>query len=69
MKEVIKSEYDADLHDEEERSSKELTSLYQVFNNLISTKKFENNNFLHKSDALAVIDLAESCNMFDGTNY
>jgi hypothetical protein len=36
---------------------------------LISTKKFENNDFVNKPDALAVLDLAEACNMFDGTNY
>jgi hypothetical protein len=31
---------------------------------LIKTKKFENNDFLDKEDALAVIDLAEAALMF-----
>ena len=45
-------------------SSWEVTQLYKAFESLIKTKKFENNDFLHKEDALAVIDLAEACNMF-----
>jgi hypothetical protein len=31
---------------------------------MIKTKKFENNDFLGKEDALAVIDLAEATNIF-----
>lgn len=65
MKDVIHAGIEIDLINEEE-SSKELTDLYDVFKNLISAKKFENNDFMFKSDALAVIDLAEACNMFDG---
>ena len=68
MKEIIITGVDIDLVSAEE-SSKELTDLYDVFKNLISAKKFENNDFMFKSDALAVIDLAEACNMFDGSNY
>ncbi len=68
MKEVINTGIDIDLVSTEE-SSKELTDLYDVFKNLISAKKFENNDFMFKSDALAVIDLAEACNMFEGSNY
>jgi hypothetical protein len=68
MKEIINTGVDIELINEEE-SSKELTDLYDVFKNLISAKKFENNDFMFKSDALAVIDLAEACNMFDGSNY
>ena len=41
-----------------------MTSLYEVFRTHIKEKKFENNDFLFKEDALAVIDLAEACNMF-----
>ena len=40
-----------------------------MFKDLISARKFENNDFMHKPDALAVVDLAEACNMFDGSNY
>lgn len=64
MREIISHGIDIDLINEEE-TSKELTDLYDVFKNLISAKKFENNDFMLKSDALAVIDLAEACNMFD----
>lgn len=53
----------------DKESSKELTFLYNEFKDLISAQKFENNNFMNKPDALAVIDLAEACQMFDGTNY
>jgi hypothetical protein len=53
----------------DEESSLELTLLYYEFKDLISAKKFENNDFMSKPDALAVIDLAEACNMFnEGSN-
>ncbi len=68
IRDIFNAELDVELNDNEE-SSKELTDLYNVFKDLISTKKFENNNFMFKPDALAVIDLAEACNMFDGSNY
>lgn len=54
----------------DEESSQELTNLYEEFRKLISAKKFENNDFMYKPDALAVIDLAEACNMFlSDSNY
>lgn len=59
---------DMELEDVEE-SSIEINLLYNEFKDLLSAKKFENNNFMSKPDALAVIDLAEACNMFDGVNY
>ncbi|CDW83509.1 UNKNOWN [Stylonychia lemnae] len=68
MREIINAKQEIELINEEE-TSKELTDLYDVFKNLISAKKFENNDFIQKSDALAVIDLAEACNMFDCQNY
>lgn len=52
-----------DLNDDK-KSSMEISLLYKSFQELIRTKKFENNDFLQKDDALAVIDLAEACNMF-----
>ena len=68
MRDIIKATSDEELVNDEE-SSKELTDLHDVFKNLISAKKFENNDFMFKTDAMAVIDLAEACNMFDGQNY
>ncbi len=65
MRNIIIATVDEELVNDEE-SSKELTDLYDVFKNLISAKKFENNDFMFKTDAMAVIDLAEACNMFDG---
>lgn len=47
----------------------ELNLLQNFFTSLISTKKFENNDFANKPDALAVLDLAEACTIFDGRNY
>ena len=63
MRDIIDDGMKRDL-EEEETSSLELTDLYLVFRQLIRTKKFENNDFMQKDDALAVIDLAEACNMF-----
>jgi nitrogen fixation/metabolism regulation signal transduction histidine kinase len=65
---IVSNEGDIELTNDEE-SSMELTLLYNEFKDLISAKKFENNNFMQKPDALAVLDLAEACNMFDGSNY
>ena len=48
----------------------EIYDLQDVFKKLISNKKFSNNDFLKQnSDVLAVLDLAEACNLFDGINY
>ena len=48
----------------------EIANLQDVFKKLISNKKFSNNDFLkQQSDVLAVLDLAEACNLFDGINY
>jgi hypothetical protein len=38
--------------------------LYRGFEGVIKSKKFENNDFLNKEAAIAVIDLAEACVMF-----
>lgn len=45
-------------------TSKELEELYAVFQQLIRDRRFQNNRFLEKEDALAVIDLAETCEMY-----
>jgi len=63
MRDIIADGMKRDL-EVEETSSLELTDLYEIFRQLIRTKKFENNDFMDKDDALAVIDLAEACNMF-----
>ena len=73
MRDIIKDGMKRDL-DNEEPSSQEISNLYLVFKQLIKTKKFENNDFKEKlkrkEDALAVIDLAEACNMFmSAPNY
>jgi hypothetical protein len=46
-----------------------VTNLQKLFKTLISNKKFSNNDFLRKTNVLAVIDLAEACGMFDGSNH
>lgn len=48
-----------------QRTCEEIDSLITLFQGLISTKKFTNNEFLNMSDTLAVIELAESCQMFE----
>ena len=50
---------------QEDKSSREITDLYDTFKLLIQTKKFEKNDFMSKADAIAVIDLAEACNEFE----
>jgi hypothetical protein len=42
--------------------------MYSHFNDLISGKKFASNAFMQKEDALAVIDLADTCTMFEKAN-
>ena len=66
MRDIINDGMKRDLDNEEiaTQSCKEISDLYNVFQTLIKTKKFENNDFKQKEDALAVIDLAEACNMF-----
>jgi len=49
-------------------SSVEVLALYENFQSFIKTKKFENNDFQDKVDALAIIDLAEACIMFKRDN-
>ena len=53
----------------ERKSAFEITHLYRSFQEVIRTKKFENNDFMEKEDALAVIDLAEACSMFQAQKH
>lgn len=64
MRDIIADGMKRDLETKEDATSREIGNLYEVFKQLIKTKKFENNDFKDKEDALAVIDLAEACNMF-----
>ena len=63
MKDVLAEGMKRDL-EVGKQSSFEIGKLYESFNELIKTKKFENNDFMDKPDALAIIDLAEACTMF-----
>ena len=42
----------------------EITELYSLFNNILTTYKFQNNDFMNKSDEMAIIDLADACSIF-----
>ena len=64
MREIFADGMKRDLNKQDTYISLEINDLYEVFSSLIKTKKFENNDFKGKEDALAVIDLAEACNMF-----
>jgi hypothetical protein len=76
MHEIMSENIKRDL-EVPENQSVEISKLYQGFSQVIKSKKFENNSFIDKvyrenQDALAVIDLAEACNMFndeDPPNY
>jgi len=61
-----KSNVLGDLNKEEVDTCAEINELYDLFQSLISNKRFIVNDFMKKEDALAVIDLAEACNMFEG---
>jgi hypothetical protein len=64
MREVIREKLKRDLGSNDTSVSVELNILYDIFRSLIKTKKFENNDYLGKEDALAVMDLAEACIIF-----
>lgn len=68
MQDVMDAKPLGDLPENPDGKSIEINNLYNLFKSLISNKKFSNNNFLAMPDVLAVIDLAQACNMFDGTN-
>jgi hypothetical protein len=36
---------------------------------MLSNRRILNNEFLNKPDALAVIEIAEACTLFDGKSY
>ena len=65
----MESEPLGDLPDNKDGSSIEINNLYELFKSLISNKKFSNNSFLMMPDVMAIIDLAQACEMFEGTNY
>ena len=70
MRDILDAQTLIDLvQNENQATSKEISQLYALFQTLISNKKFTNNDFMQKEDALAVIDLAEACSMFEGQNY
>ena len=59
MADILSQETLEDLQvTQDQKSSREITKLYELFQNLISNKRFTNNNFLWMPDAFAVIDLA-----------
>ena len=43
----------------------EIMTLYSVFNKLLLAKRFAQSDFMQKPAALAVIDLADSCSIFE----
>ena len=49
--------------------SEEIEKLYDSIRKLLSNRRILNNEFLNKPDALAVIDIAEACTLFDGKSY
>ena len=49
--------------------SEEIKLLYTSFSAMLSNRRILNNEFLNKPDALAVIEIAEACTLFDGKSY
>ena len=47
----------------------EIKQLYSDFHNLLQNRRILNNELFNKPDALAVIDIAEACTLFDGKSY
>jgi len=50
---------------EHTHSSKEVEELKEMFSNLIATRRFEINDFLHKPDSFATMDLAQASTIFE----
>lgn len=69
MSDVMDSDPLGELKDNQDGSSIEINNLYELFKSLISNRKFSNNSFLTMPDVLAVVELAQACEMFEGTNY
>ena len=65
MHDIMSAETLGDLPDDKKQSCFEIEELQRLFRNLISNKKFSNNEYLKKSDTLAVIDLAEANEQFE----
>lgn len=47
-----------------ESSSKEVNELKSIFTSLITTRRFETNDFLYKTDEEAIMDLAAAETLF-----
>ena len=58
-------EGNADIEINITESCSEIKQLNHMFIGLIKDKQFSNNDFLHKEEALAIIDLAELCSNFE----
>ena len=68
MRDIMEAKGLADLPQKVDDGCKEINSLYKHFNDLISGKKFASNAFMEFDDALAVIELAHTCTMFEDSN-
>ena len=70
MRDILSAETLGDLTGNQDQAScEEIKLLYNLFQSLISDRKFSNNDFMQKPDALAVIDLAEACDMYETNNF
>jgi len=49
-------------------ASREIMKMLEIFREMLRQKRFMNNDFLQKSDSMAIIDLAEACNDFKKSN-
>ena len=51
-----------------QESCKEIKVVERIFKQLIQDRQFSNNDFLHKEEALAIIDLANICSNFESSD-
>lgn len=69
MVDIITSDSNAEFLDGGSDVSMEIKQLYSDFHNLLQNRRILNNELFNKPDALAVIDIAEACTLFDGKSY
>ena len=67
MLEILDEDNVGDAELKTEESCLEITALNHMFKNLIQDRQFSHNEFLHKEEALAIIDLADNCQSFEKT--
>jgi hypothetical protein len=65
LRTIIKSKDKTSIISVRQQVSKEITDLYDLCETIMKTNKFQNNDFMTKTEEMAIIDLAEACIIFE----